>query len=191
MMRQALSTLLLAALLATPAWAQTKKELAAKVVSLQQTDFEGIGRALAAQTAQRVMSAAGQALAQLPADKREAVGRELQADIQKFHDGIAPQLAERAAKLAPAVVQPVLEEKFSEDELKAIIAFLESSASRKYFNAIGGLQPAIADKVVTDTKPSIEPKLKTLEQSLQARLKAAAGAAGAAPAKPAASGAKK
>jgi uncharacterized protein len=179
MMHRPLTLVLLAALAVSPAWAQSKKELAAKVVSLQQTDFEGIGRALAAQTAQRVMSAAGQALGQLPADKREAVGRELQADIQKFHDAVAPQLAERAAKLAPAVVQPALEEKFSEEELKAIIAFLESSASRKYFNVIGGLQPAIAEKVVTDTKPSIEPKLKTLEQGLQAKLKAAAGATGA------------
>ena len=181
-----LSLLTLAALLALPAVADTKKDLAARVVALQASDYEGLGRGVAAQTAQQVLSAAGQALQQIPADKREAVGKDIQAEVKKFHDGIAPMLADSARKIGPTVAQPLLEEKFSEDELKAVIAFLESPASKKYRELGSQLPPAISDKLVADTRAAVEPKIKALEGVLQAKLKAALPAAPATTPAPAA-----
>jgi hypothetical protein len=69
----------------------------------------------------------------------------------------------------------MLEERFTEDELKQIIAILESPVNRK-FQAMGGdMQRALIEKLVAETRPLIEPKLRALEQTMRA-------AAGRAPA---------
>mgnify|MGYP003493647195 FL=1 len=119
------------ALAAAPAHAQNKKELVAKVVQLHQQGIENVGRVIAGQTSQQMLQAAGQALPRVPADKREAVGKEIQDDVKKFYDEVEPMLKKRAVELAPATVGAAYEEKFSEDELKVIIAWLASPVSRR------------------------------------------------------------
>jgi len=162
---------------ATPA----KQALVQKALQLQQPGIENIGNALANQTAQQVMQVAGQALNRLPAESRQALGAELQADVRKFHDEIAPLLRASAVKLSPSTIGAALEEKLSEDELKVLIAWLESPVNRKYALIAGEAQQALGQKLVTETRTQIEPKLKLLEQAMGARLNTA-GAGGAAPA---------
>ena len=152
------------------AQAQTKKELIAKVLQLQQPGIDNIGRALAGQTSQRVMQAAGQALPRVAADKREAVGKEVQADVKKFYDEVEPILRKRAAELAPATLTPVYEEKFSEDELKILVAWLESPVSKKFQQIDGEIASSLAQKVVADTRGTVETRLKALEGTLAKRL---------------------
>jgi hypothetical protein len=177
-----LSAVLALALAAGAAQAQTKKELVAKVVQLHQQGIENIGRVIAGQTSQQMVQAAGQALQRVPADKREAVGKEVQEEIKKFYDEVEPMLKKRAVDLAPASVGASYEEKFSEDELKVIIAWLESPVSRKYAQVDREQGNALAEKVVADTRPTIEPKIKALEASLSKKLGVpAAGAASAPP----------
>mgnify|MGYP003336042652 CR=1 FL=1 len=91
---------------------------------------------------------------------------------------------------AIAVAQPMIEERFSEDELKAVIAFLESPASKKYREFGSQLPPALTEKLVAETRATVDPKLKTLEQTLQTKLRAAVGAPASAPAASAAPAAK-
>lgn len=183
----------------TPAASATaspaKKAQVQKVLQLQQSGIENIGNMLANQTANQVMQVAGQALSRLPADKRESVAAELQADVRKFHEEIAPMLRASAVKLAPSILGSALEEKFSEDELKVLIAWLESPVNRKYAQLAAESQQALGQKLVAESRPQIDPKLKALEQQMGARLSAASGgasapAAAAAP-KPPASNAKK
>ena len=172
-----------------------KQALVQKALQLQQPGIEGMGNALANQTAQQVMQVAGQALNRLPAESRQAVGTELQADVRKFYDEISPMLRASAVKLAPSTIGTALEEKLSEDELKVLIAWLESPVNRKYAQIASDAQQALRQKLVAETQPQIDPKLKALEQSMGARLNAASGG-GAAPKaatapKAAASGTKK
>jgi uncharacterized protein len=152
------------------ALAQTKKELVAKLLQVQQPGIENIGRALASQPSQRALQAAGQAMQRVPADKREALGKEIQADVKKFYDDIEPLLRKRATELAPASLAPVYEEKFSEDELKTVIAWLESPVSKKFQQIDSEIAATLAQKVVTDTRGTVEPKLKALEVTLAKRL---------------------
>jgi uncharacterized protein len=152
------------------AHAQTKKDLIAKVVQLHQQGIENVGRIIAGQTSQQMLQAAGQALQRVAADKREAVGKEIQEDVKKFYDEVEPLLKKRAVELAPATVGAAYEEKFSEDELKVIIAWLESPVSKKYAQIDRDQGNALAEKVVTDTRPAIEPKLKALEATVAKRL---------------------
>jgi uncharacterized protein len=183
-------TLLVLALGAGAAQAQTKKELVAKVLQLQQQGIESIGRVIAGQPSQQMLQAAGQALQRVPADKREAVGKDIQNEVKKFYDEVEPLLRKRAVELAPGVVGASYEEKFSEDELKVLVAWLESPVSRKYAQFESEQGNALAEKLVADTRTTIEPKLKALEAAVGNKLGASA-AAGAASAPPAAAPKKK
>ena len=153
-----------------PAQAQSKKELVAKVLQLQQSGIDNVGRALAGQTSQRVLQAAGQALPRLAADKREAVAKDVQADVKKFYDEVEPILRKRSNELAPTTLGPIYEERFTEDELKQIIGWLESPVSKKFQQTDGEIASTLAQKVVADTRPTVETRLKALEATLAKRL---------------------
>ena len=154
-----------------------KKDLVQKVLTLQQAGIESVGVGIANQTANQVLQVAGQAMGRVPADKREALGAELQAEVRKFFDDVAPLLRASAVKNAPSTIGTALEEKFSEDELKVLISWLESPVSRKYQQMSPELQQGLGQKLVAETRPQIEPKLKALEQVMGAKLAAAVGAA--------------
>jgi hypothetical protein len=160
--------------LATGAQAQStpaKKELVAKVLLLQQGAIEQAAQSLAERPAAQLMQQAGMALqSQVPADKREAVAKEIQADVKKYADEVIPMVRERAVKLAPSTVGALLEEKFSEDELKQLIAIIESPVNRKFLQLGGEMQKALLDKLIAETQGVVEPKVKTLEQSIGKRL---------------------
>ncbi len=148
-----------------------KKELVAKIIKLQQPGIEGVARLLVEQPALQLMQQAGIALQQrVAADKREAIGRDIQADVRKYAEDVFPPVRDKALKLAPGTIAPLLEEKFSEDELKQIIAILESPVNRKY-QALGNeMQRALGQKLVAEMRPTIDPKLRELQQSMAKRL---------------------
>jgi len=176
------AALLLGASLAFGAAAQTKKELATKLLQLQQSGVEQVGRNMAGQIAQRVLAVSGQALGRLPADKREATGREIQADVKKFYDELEPVLRKRATELAPSVATAVYEERFSEEELKQVIAWLELPVSRKFSQVDAELGNALVQKIAAETKPTVDTRLAALEQSIAKKLGLKPGSAASAPA---------
>ena len=173
---------------AAQAHAETKKELVQKLIVLQQPGIEAAGKQLAEQPAMAMLQRAGVAMqAGLPADKREAVAREIQADVKKYADETVPLLRKRAVDLAPATLGPLFEQRFNDDELKQLVVFLESPVYRKYQQLGGEMQRALAEKLVADTRPTVEPKLRALEQQIGQRLQTAqrgpaASAPGASPA---------
>ena len=170
MWRSVMTLALLAATITGGALAQTKSELVARLVAMQQPGIENIGRALAGQTSQRVLQGASQALPRVPADKREAAAKDVQADVSKFYDEVEPILRKRATELAPATLTPLYQERFSEDELRQVIAWLESPVSKKFQQLDSEVGTTLAQKVVADTRGIIEPRLKALDASLAKRL---------------------
>jgi hypothetical protein len=170
-----------------PVHAQSKKELVQKILVQQQPGIEALARDIARDTAGRVMDASIAGLQQVPADKREDVGKAIQADVKKFYDETDALLRDRAVKLGATTIGATLEEKFTEDELKQLLAWFESPVNKKYQQLGPEMQSGLAQKLVADTKPTVEPKLKTLEQSIRKQLgtPAAAGSNPAASPKPA------
>lgn len=163
-----------------------KNELVVKILQLQRPAIEGIATALAQQPAAQMMQGASVALqTRVAPDKREAVAKEIQADLKKYADDAVPLLRERAVKLAPTTLGVMLEEKFSEDELRQLIAIMESPVNKKFAQMNGDLQKALGDKLVSDSRGVIEPKVKALEQSIAKRLGLPAPGTAATPAKPA------
>lgn len=157
----------------------TKKELVAKVLQLQQQEFEVIARGIVQQPAMQMMQQAAPVLQnQLPADKREAAAKSIEADVRKYFDETFPLVRERAIKLAPSTVGAVLEERFSEDELKQLVAWLESPVNRKFQQASGDIRNAFLQKLVPEARPLMEPKVRALEQNIRSTLGLPAAAAG-------------
>ena len=70
-----------------------------------------------------------------------------------------------------------------EDELKQLIAFLESPVQRKLAQLNGDIQKSLSEKLVAETRGVIEPKVKVMEQAVAQRVNQAVTAAP--PAKPA------
>lgn len=180
MKRWAIVTLLVLVAGVQAQTASTKKELVAKVLLLQQPAIEQAAQALAERPAAQMMQQAGMALqSRVAEDKREAVAKEIQADVKKYADEAVPLVRERAVKLAPSTVGALLEEKFSEDELKQLIAIIESPVNRKFLQLGGEMQKVLLDKLITETQGAIEPKVKALELSIGKRLGLPAPAAAA------------
>ena len=168
---------------ATPASSPAKKELIQKLMVLQQPGIENVARGLVEQPAAAMIQAAGRALQQVPADKREATGKSIEADVKKYVEETNPIVRERAIKLAPSTIGAALEEKFTEDELKQLIAWLESPIRKKYEQVVPDVQKSFTEKLVAEARPSVEPKLQALEAKVRASLgvPAAAAPGGAAP----------
>lgn len=173
MLKKSLLILAIAAA-CTSAQAQStpaKKELVARIVKLQQPGIETMARALVQEPLLPLLDDAGAALQQrVPADKRDAVAKEIQADARKYSDETTALVRDRAIRIAPATVGPLLEEKFTEDELKQLVAMLEAPVLAK-FNALGSdIQRTLVEKVVADTRGQVEPKLRALHETIAKRL---------------------
>ena len=188
MFKPLMAAALLAAATIAPALAQapqTKKELVARVLQLQQPGIEVMARSMAEQPAMQLMQQAGQALQRLPAERREAVAADIQADLRKYAEEAIPIVRDRALKAAPLTIGPMLEERLTDDELREVIAMLESPTIRKFQGMAGDLQRALQEKVVAESKAEIEPKVRAMQQTVAKRLglPAQPASAPAAPAK--------
>jgi hypothetical protein len=165
-----------------------KKALVAKVISLQTPMYEGISREIVMRPALQLGQQAAGVLQNVPADKRDAMGKSIDTDIRKYIDESVPLLRERAVKLAPDTLSPILAEKMSEAELKQLADWLASPAAKKYDQIGGELQQALGQKLFAEAGPLLTPKLQTLETKVRSTLglpppgAAPAGASGAAPA---------
>jgi hypothetical protein len=155
-----------------------KKELVQKLLALQQPGIEGVARTIVERPAAQMMQEAGRLLqTQFPADKREAIGKTIDADAKKYVDEAYPPVRERALRLAPTTIGATLEEKFTEDELKQLVAWFESPVNKKFQAASAEMQSNFMQKLVADVRPLVEPKLQVLEQKVRAALGAPAAAA--------------
>ena len=167
------------------AGSNAKKELVAKVLQLQQANIDSMARSMLEQPAMQLMQQLNPVLAQrVPADKREALAREIEGDMRKYIDESLPLMRERAAKLAPSTIGTVLEEKLNETELKQVVAMLESPTVRKYQSLLGEMQRSFVEKLVAETRPQVQPKIQAMQQSISQRLAPYASAASAPPAAP-------
>lgn len=185
-------TLVVVALLAgaTLAHAQSKKELVAKLLQLQQPGIENAAREMASRPAMQLLQSAGQALQQVPAERRDATARALEADARRYADEAVPVVREQALKLAPATYGAGLEERFSEDELKQLIAWYDSPVARKYQKAAPELQNGFTQKLVAAIGPQLDPKIQALQEKMGRTLAAAVAAPASAPARSASGAAK-
>lgn len=149
-----------------------KQELVQRVLQLWQIDV------LAQSMLQEpIADAVGQARAviqgRVPTERRDATMRDVSEEAKKFLDENGPLVRSRAQKLVPVTVAPILAEKFTDDELREIIRILESPAKKKFEEMMPAMQKALGEKLATDTRATIDPKLDDFRQRISTRLRTA------------------
>ncbi|MDG0835296.1 DUF2059 domain-containing protein, partial [Pelomonas saccharophila] len=143
-----------------------KKALIDKLVQLQQPQAELLARNIVQQPIGPLMQSAGQALQQVPAEKREATAKAMEAEIKKFVDDNVAYVKDKAARMAPTTTAAFLDERFTEDELKQVLAWFESPVSKKFGQTQMELNKALLDKVLGEAGPTLQDRFKALHASL-------------------------
>ncbi len=161
------AVLMLAAASVGVAQAQTKKELVQKLLLLQRPSIEAMARQLAEQPAAQIADSARRVLqTRVAPEKREAAAKAADAELKKYLDEAIPLVREKALALADTTLGPILEEKFNEEELRQLVAWIDSPLNRKYLQVAPELQNTLAQKVVAEARPQIEPRVRTLDANL-------------------------
>jgi hypothetical protein len=155
----------------TPGASPAKKELIARVLELQRPAIEAIARSMAEQPAAQVMQQAAPFLQQrVAADKREVLAREIEADIRKYIEEVGPLARDKAIKLAPSTLGVTLDERMDESELRQLVAALETPAFRKFEQISGDAQRSFVPKLVGELRPTLEPKIRAMNETVAKRL---------------------
>jgi len=165
------------------AMAQDKAALIKQFLDLQRPGIEALSRGLVEQSSAPIAQAGSQYLqTQVPPEKREAAAKAADAELKKYFDDAFPIVRDRAVALAPTTIGPVLEQGFTDDELRQLVAWISSPLAKKYQDLNPKMQSALTEKLVADTRASIEPKMAALDASVAKALGAPTNNnAGAAP----------
>ncbi|MDE2080287.1 MAG: DUF2059 domain-containing protein, partial [Burkholderiales bacterium] len=142
-----------------------KKQLVATVLKLQQPGIDSLARNIAQQPAVQLLQQAAPAVQRLPAERREAVARELQGDARQFVEAATPIIRDEAVKLAPSTVGQVLEQNFTESDLRQLIAWLESPVYRKFQQHDPEMQRALLERLLPAVRGDLDTRLRALQQS--------------------------
>jgi hypothetical protein len=170
-------TALLASTLALSAHAgDDKKDLTQKLISLQQASLDATARNLAEAPARQMIMAVQPILTQaVPPEKREATAKAVDAEIKKYLDSATPVVKMVTNKSIQTTIAPMLEEKFTEDELRQLVGILDNPALKKYQAMLPDMNKALVDKVLTDARPQVDPKLQTAQDNVRKILDTASG----------------
>ena len=110
--------------------------------------------------------------AQLPQAKFEAELKDMASDVQKYIDTVTPLAASSAKKNLPTTVEPLLAQNFSVDELKQLLALLQSPVKAKFEKLIPQADKAIGLKVQQDAGPEINKHIQEMTKAVGTKLRA-------------------
>jgi hypothetical protein len=163
-----------ALVLAGAAHAQTagKEQLVQKALSLWHVEDNAI--VMVQRPAVDAMQQARIAMqGRVPPAKQEVAMKEIAVDVQKYVDEVTPLVRDKANKLKAPVLAPLLAQNFSEEELKQLIALLESPVKKKFEQLIPQLERAYGERIATESRADVDPKLQAMTQAVGLKLRAA------------------
>jgi len=149
-----------------------KQALVNRVLQLWQIDTIGQSM-LQAPVSDAVQQARAMLQGRAAPDKRDAAMNDIVGAARQFMDETTPIARASATKLIPSTVAPLLAERFTEEELKQMVAILESPVKKKFEAMVPELQKKLGESVAADTRTVIDPKLKDLQERIGLRLRAA------------------
>lgn len=110
--------------------------------------------------------------AQLPQAKFDAEMKDITTDVQKYIDTVTPLAADSAKRNLPATVVPLLAQNFSVDELKQLLALLQSPVKAKFEKLIPQADKAIGLKVQQEAGPEINRHVQEMTKAVGTKLRA-------------------
>jgi len=107
------------------------------------------------------------------AAKQEATLKDIATDIQKYVDESTPIVRGNADRLKGTVVAPMLAQNFSEDELRQLVALLESPVKKKFESLVPQFERSFGEKLAAESRSAIDPKLETMTKNVGLKLRGA------------------
>lgn len=160
---------------ATPVWAQSadaKAKLIDKLLTLWHPE-EVVVMMVQRPAADAVQQARIALQGRVTAERRDAALKDMAVDVQKYINEATPIALDTARRQLASTVVPILQQQFSEDELKQIIAMLEAPVKKKFEQMIPQMERTLGEKVVAESRAAIDPKMKELTQAVGLKLRAA------------------
>ncbi len=182
----AVATLLATGLVfSTSALAQNndaKRALAVKLAQIQlKADSGAMADQLTGSAVQPLIAVWSQRLDEtVPPARQKDVRDKLDAELKKFTDNTGKTIEAQVAKSAEPALVPIFMEKLTEDEMKTIIAYLESPVSAKFQSLGPDAANAWAKRVVDATRASVESGQKSFDSAAERIVNSSAPAAGGA-----------
>lgn len=175
--RYMLSCIVLTALAGTaqPVHAQNAatRQLAARLVNLQAEQNMHVLVLDLADTANRaVVDAWRPKLQQLPTAQQQRASQKLNAELKKFNEGNIRLLKAKNRQLSTQVLVPAYAKRFTADELRQIITFLESPTIKKYFSVNPQIADLLGQKLLEASRPDIEKRINAFDKRAVSILKA-------------------
>ncbi len=106
-------------------------------------------------------------------EKRDAALKDIEGYVQEFGEKYGKVVLEKGKKILPTTVEPILMEKMTEEELRQMIAILESPAKKKFESLGPEMQKAFGEKLAATEGKEIKEKMEELQQKIGKRLKEA------------------
>jgi hypothetical protein len=148
---------------ATPA-ASAKLELAAKLVALQRgPDMERMVFQLTSSAVQPVIAKWAPELESMPKAKIEKAREQLNAELKTLGDTTRKLIDTQMAKSADSALLPAYLERFSEEEMKQLLAMFESPIYKKYQSLAPELGNLWVKDVVDNTRSAVEDSAKAFD----------------------------
>lgn len=170
-MKKLLITLALSCLaLAITAQAQTadpKLEWATKAVALQQgPELERLVGQLADSATQEILQNWGAKLqSDVPPAKMEQAKEGLNNELKKYFEDVSKTINSKVNKVSASVLIPAYMERFTLDELKQLVAFFESPASKKYQAAAPELGNIFVKQLIDETRADVTARSRQFDDA--------------------------
>jgi hypothetical protein len=151
-----------------------KQALVNRVLAKMALDTVGL-QMLQAPVAEMLRQSRVVVTSRIPADKQEAVMKEITAEATKFIEQEAPPVRASTQAAVKSSVAPLLAQKFSTDELKQLAELLESPVLAKFESLVPEMKKTVGDNVAKANAAQIQPKMTELQNRIGLRLRAASG----------------
>jgi len=163
-------------LAALSAQAETKQDLIKQLPSLQSSELDALAAEMAQGPVRQIGAQAQQIMLQIvPPEKREATAQSISTELKKFIDTTTPIVQASANKVAPQVVSPIIDSKFSEAELRDLINMLNSPVFKRYQGLLPEMSQAAIAKISDDVRPTLMPKAQVLNDNVSKIIDKASG----------------
>ena len=123
-----------------------KQALVNRVLAKMALDSVGL-QMLQAPVAEMVRQSRVVVTSRVPAEKQDAVMKDVNAEANAFLEKEAPALRTSTQAVVQSSVAPLLAQKFSEDELKQLAGILESPVLAKFESVVPELKRAVGENV--------------------------------------------
>lgn len=156
----------------TPAASPARQALVDRLLSLWHV--EDVAVVMVQRPAVNAMEQARVVLqGRVSAEKRDRTLKDISSDVQAYVDEATPIAKANAQKLVAPTVGPMLLESFDDNELRQIIALLESPVKKKFEKLVPVMEKTLGEKVASESAAAINPKLQTMTQAVGLKLRAA------------------